>query len=315
MVVRITTRFVCVDIGEPRDGPQVYRLRARRRLIDVTIVDQLRTLRSHVCQLRDARAAQLSLQAEIPLLHVRRAQVTLKGECRRGNESRGVGRKRVFEKNGKLRGRNEHLQVEIRRAEIEALAWRKRRLIVVDAVPTADDPLPRSVWYPCEAQTWSKVVFVGVIASPRNAVLPYRHNRLRGWIINGGTIARINCGCVVLVANPQRQRQVRAHAPTVLSVEIVTLRAQMLWVVKTSQCGKAWYVLQHLSQCVPGETQEFQQSATFHIREGILLQAPEVDAELEGVVAASPVRIVSELINIGRGPLRVVYLVAQSGEA
>jgi hypothetical protein len=41
----------------------------------------------------------------------------------------------------------------------------------------------------------------------------------------------------------------------------------------------------------------------------------EVGAELEQVAAARLVRIVSELINVRRGPLRVVDFVAQSGEA
>ena len=56
-------------------------------------------------------------------------------------------------------------------------------------------------------------------------------------------------------------------------------------------------------------------AAGLNIGEGILLQAPEVGAELKHVTATSPVGIVGQLINIGRAPLRVIDLVAQRGES
>ena len=89
----------------------------------------------------------------------------------------------------------------------------------------------------------------------------------------------------------------------------------MLRIVKPRYRRKAWHVLQHLRQSVPGKTHKFEQPSGLNIGEGILLQAPKVGTKLKHVTATGPVGIVGQLINIGRAPLRVIDLVAQSGES
>src|SRR5262249_306733 len=151
-------------------------------------VDQLRAFRSYIGQLGDARSAYLSLEAEIPLLHVRCAQVALERECPVGDEAREIGREWVFESDWKLGGGNKKLRVEIRRVEIEPLAGGQRRLIVVDAVPGADDPLACGGRHPGDPQARGEVVFVCVVAGARNAILPDRHDRMGGRIVDTGAI-------------------------------------------------------------------------------------------------------------------------------
>ena len=79
--------------------------------------------------------------------------------------------------------------------------------------------------------------------------------------------------------------------------------------------GDAGGILQHFRQRIAGEAHELDQAARFHVGEGVLLQATDVEAEFDHVAAADPAGVVSQLIGVRSVALRIVELVAQGGES
>src|SRR5215475_2851539 len=82
VIVGSRASFLLRDLAEERIGVQVRLLRARLRLIDVSSGQQFRALRSDVGQLGHEVVAELSLNAQIPVLRVRRAEVAVECEGR-----------------------------------------------------------------------------------------------------------------------------------------------------------------------------------------------------------------------------------------
>ncbi len=104
---------------------------------------------------------------------------------------------------------------------------------------------------------------------------------MRRWIVNGGAVLRVDRRGVVLIANAEGQCEVRPGTPSVLCEEVIALRPQMLRIVQAGDGGNAGDILQHLSQRVSGEAHELDHPPGLHVREGILLQAPDVEAKLD----------------------------------
>src|SRR5262249_33708449 len=137
-------------VGELRNWSRVERHRTRMRLIDVSRGDQLCPFCTDVGQLDHARLAELLLQAQVPVLHVRRSEISLKGERRRRQWERELTRERIRKRQRGIKRLNEQPEIKQRWIEVEPLARSKRRLVVVDAVAGTQHRLARLVDQPRE---------------------------------------------------------------------------------------------------------------------------------------------------------------------
>src|ERR1039458_3970599 len=80
VIIRVYARFQDVDVGELRYGARIDRLRAGQRLVEIARTQKLGAFRADVRKLDDSVAAKLMLDVHVPLLRIRRPQISLNRE-------------------------------------------------------------------------------------------------------------------------------------------------------------------------------------------------------------------------------------------
>src|SRR4030095_13540040 len=98
------------------------------------------------------------LQTDVPVLQIRRSQISLKPECRFGQGNREGARERIVGTQRKQpRNRKKQIESKERRVEIKAFTWRKRRLVEVDSVTPSQNRNAPASKRPREPHTRRKV--------------------------------------------------------------------------------------------------------------------------------------------------------------
>src|SRR6185369_5192780 len=319
VVIGIGARLEQVDIVETRirsrDNWQSRRHDAWLRLIDVASRQQLRAFRSDVRDFEHAAAKNLSLDVEVPMLHITGAQITLdrkRGIRQREREERG---KRIVERERQARQREEDVVVEERRVEIKRFSRREWRLIVVDAITATQHRL--FIKGPGEPDAWREVVLVSFEATTWNAVRADRYETARDNIVNSRTIVSIHRRRVVLITQAGVERQSRRDAIAVVEEEVVTLGANLLRVIDTRHTRQEGKSEQQIAERVARELKErrkLQTPARLNISKSILLRKAQVRAELEQVIPVNVTRVVQKLVNIRDAVLRIVSFVTERRE-
>ncbi len=86
MIVRVGSRLNRINLVKlrnwTRDKWQTRWQCARLRLIEIACRQELRSLRAYIADFEYAVTTQLLLHVQVPVLHVRRAQVALNRLCR-----------------------------------------------------------------------------------------------------------------------------------------------------------------------------------------------------------------------------------------
>ncbi len=309
--LRARTRLCERDVGKSWIGAQVERRSARARLIDVARRNQIAPARSHVGHLGDAGRAELALQRHVELVQIRRAQIALESRRRIRRRNREVGRERIGQRDEPERRREIRGEIEIRRAEIQPLARCKRRMVVMNAIGGAHNRGRSLIHRPGRADARRKVVPVGFIARPREAVGAHRLKVSDLRVVERGAIVYINRRRRKVVPQPRRQRQVRTDTVTVLYEPRVRLRSQTLRIVQPRERREGRQPAEQINQRAAREGARKRQRATrLNVSERNLADQPRIHAPLDEMIAARPGECVGDMDGVGRAALRIVVLVA-----
>src|SRR5262249_47709983 len=137
--------------------------------------------------------------------------------------------------------------------EVETLARRKRRLVVIHAVARAQDGIALLSQCPGEAHARRPVVLVSRVAAPRKPIGPDSYQAPGRRVVEICAVERINRRRVVLITQACGDGQVRPDPETVIYVEAVALSAKMLMIVEVRPSRQSRKPKQQICKRVPGD--------------------------------------------------------------
>ena len=185
-------------------------------------------------------------------------------------------------------------------------------MVVVDAVGAAQHRGRRLVKGPRRADTWRPVVEIAFVSGTRHAVGPHGDKLAGLRVVQGRAIVDIDRRRGQVVPQACRERDVRAHAITVLHEPRKRLGSQALGIVETRQRRERGQSRQEIDQRASGERpRKGQRPTRLHVAKRVLTNQAAVESRLDEVVAARPRQRVGDVDSVGRAVLRIVVLVPE----